>query len=356
MIRNYALKHIKDMVSYTPPLNGRLDFSGDLLDFNERGISPSKKVTAALVTFFREGKMQRYPEYADLKEKISKYAKVPLSQIMITNGSDHGIDVIFRTFVNKNDTMIIPVPTFSMFMQYAQMIGCRILKVPYEKMDFKFPLTGILQLLKNKNPKLIIICNPNNPTGTVLPLKDIEVIVRSAPDSIFMIDEAYFEFSGTSATSLLKKFPNIIIVRTFSKAFGLASLRIGYVIAGEQHIEEMTKIRGPYTINMAAHVAASAALDDIENMKTYVQEIMTKAKPLVEAFFKKNNIQFYKSGANFILFKPQNKNEVYEHLKKNDILVRPQSAHGIEEMLRVSVGTTKQMKRFIKVYSQLLGL
>lgn len=355
MTKNYALKHVKDIMPYVPPLSGRSDFSGDLLDFNERAIAPSKKVTTALIAFFRKGKMQRYPEYADLKEKISKYANVPVNQIMITNGSDHGIDVIFRTFVGKNDTMVIPVPTFSMFMQYAQMIGCRILKVPYEKRDFKFPLTDILQLLKNKNPKLVIICNPNNPTGTVLPLKDIEIIVQSAPDSIFMIDEAYFEFSGVSATPFLKKFPNIIIVRTFSKAFGLASLRIGYVIASEQHIEEMTKIRGPYAINMAAHVAANAALDDIENMKTYAQEIMTEAKPLVEDFFKRNKIQFYKSGANFILFKPQNKNEVYEHLKKNDILVRPQSAPEIEEMLRMSIGTVKQMKRFIKVYSQLLG-
>lgn len=356
MAKNYALKHVKEMTPYTPPLNGRLDFSGDLLDFNERAIVPSKKVTAALVVFFKNGKIQRYPEYADLQEKISKYAEVPANQIMITNGSDHGIDVIFRTFVGKKDTIVMPVPTFPMFMQYAQMIGCRVLTVPYEKKDFKFPLTEILQLLKSKNPKLVVVCNPNNPTGTVTSLKDIKIIVQNAPDSIFMIDEAYFEFSGISAISLLKKFPNVIIVRTFSKAFGLASLRIGYVIANKQYIEEMMKVRGPYAVNMAAHVAANAALDDIDDMKTYVQEVTTKAKPLVEELFKKNNIQFYKSGANFILFKPVNKNEVYEHLKKNDILVRPQSASGIEDMLRVSIGTTKQMKQFIKVYSHLLGL
>ncbi|MEK7538319.1 MAG: histidinol-phosphate transaminase [Patescibacteria group bacterium] len=355
MVKNYALKWIKDMTPYSPPLGGRLNFSGDLLDFNERVTTPSKKVTTALIAFFRKGKIQRYPEYADLQEKISKYAKVLANQVMITNGSDHGIDVIFRTFVGKNDTIVIPAPTFPMFMQYAQMIGCRVAKVPYEKIDFKFPAAEILQLLKNKNPKLIIICNPNNPTGSVISMKDIEVIVLKAPDSIFMIDEAYFEFSGISATSLLKKFPNIVIVRTFSKAFGLASLRIGYVIASEQHIEEMMKVRGPYAVNMAAHIAANAALDDIEDMKMYVQEVMTKAKPLLETFFKKNSIPFYKSGANFILFEPKNKQEVYEHFKKNDILVRPQRAPEIQDMLRVSIGTVKQMNRFIKVYSQLLG-
>lgn len=355
MTKNYALKHIAEMRPYNPPLNGRLDFSGDLLDFNERVTGPSKKVTAALVAFFKKGKIHRYPEYADLQEKISKYAKVPINQIMLTNGSDHGIDVIFRTFVGRNDTIVIPVPTFPMFMQYAQMIGCRILKIPYEKLDFKFPSAEILHLLKIKNPKLIIMCNPNNPTGTVLSLKNIEMIVRKAPDSIIMVDEAYFEFSGISAVSLLKKFPNVVIVRTFSKAFGLASLRIGYVIASEQSLKEMMKVRGPYAVNMAAHIAASAALDDIENMRMYVQEVKTKAKPLVEEFFKKNNIKFYKSGANFILFKPENKKEVYEHLEKKSILVRPQSAPEIAGMLRVSIGTTKQMKRFIKVYSQLLG-
>lgn len=355
MAKNYALKHIKEMTPYTPPLNGRMDFSGDLLDFNERVITPSKKVTSALVAFFRKGMIQRYPEYADLKERIAKYAKVSADQVMVTNGSDHGIDVIFRTFVDKNDAIVMPVPTFPMFMQYAQMIGCRVLTVPYEKKDFKFPLTEILRLIKSKNPKLVVVCNPNNPTGTVTSLKDIKIIVQKAPDSIFMIDEAYFEFSGISATTLIKKFPNVVIVRTFSKAFGLASLRIGYVIASEQHIEELMKVRGPYAINMAAHVAAKAALDDIDDMKTYVQEVTTKAKPLIETFFKKNDIQFYKSGANFLLFKPNNKKEVYEHFKRNDILVRPQRAVEIEDMLRVSIGTVKQMKRFIKVYSQLLG-
>lgn len=354
MAKNYVLKHIKEMTPYTPPLSGRLEFSGDLLDFNERVMTPSRKVISALVTFFKKGKIQRYPEYSDLQKKISEYAKVSVSQIMITNGSDHGIDVIFRTFSGRNDTIVIPVPTFPMFMQYAQMIGCRILTVPYEKPDFEFPSVQIIQLLKDKKPKLVVVCNPNNPTGTLISLKDIEAIVQKASSSIFMIDEAYFEFSGVSATALLKKFPNIVIVRTFSKAFGLASLRIGYVISSEQHIEEMTKVRGPYAVNMAAHVAASASLDDLEDMKTYVLEVMTKAKPLVESFFKKNNIHFYKSGANFILFKPQNKNEVYEHLRMNGILVRPQSAFEIDEMLRVSIGTTKQMKRFIKVYSQLL--
>lgn len=355
MIKNYALKHIKDMTQYTPPLTGRLDFSGDLLDFNEREIIPSKKVTKALAIFFQRGKLQRYPEYVDLKEKISRYAKVPTNQIMITNGSDHGIDVIFRTFIRKSDTIVMPVPTFPMFMQYAQMVGCRVLEIPYEKRDFRFPSMKILQALKNKKPKLVIVCNPNNPTGTIIPLKDIEVIVRKAPSSVFMIDEAYFEFSGVSATSLLSKFSNVVIVRTFSKAFGLASLRIGYVIANEQHIKEMMKVRGPYAVNMAAHVAATAALDDIESMKMYVQEVMVKAKPLLDAFFKQNNISFCKSGANFILFKPKDKQKAYEHLKKNNILVRPQSAPGIESMLRVSIGTAKQTERFIKVYSQLLG-
>lgn len=354
-MRNHALRHIKDIAPYSPPLNGRLDFSGDLLDFNERTTEPSKKVKVALKEFFQGGKIQRYPEYVGLQEKIAKYAKVDISQIMITNGSDHGIDIIFRTFVDKRDTIIMSVPTFPMFMQYAQMLGCRVLKIPYKKIDFKFPVAEILQLLKNKRPKLIVVCNPNNPTGTIVPIKEIGVMARSAPDSIFMIDEAYFEFSGVSAVPLLSKFSNIIIVRTFSKAFGLASLRIGYVVASENHIREMMKVRGPYAINMVAHIAASAALDDAENMKMYTQKVMVKAKPLVEIFFKKNNILFYESGANFILFKPESKQEVYEYLKKNNILVRPQSTKGIEDMLRVSIGTVKQMKRFIKIYSQLLG-
>lgn len=354
MMKNYALKRVKDITPYIPPLHGRRSFSGDLLDFNERTTEPSKKVTAALMKFFRAGKLQRYPEYIDLQRKIAKYAKVSVNQIMITNGSDHGIDTIFRTLIDKGETIVMSVPTFPMFTQYAQILGCRVVKIPYEKIDLKFPLAVILQLLRRRRPKLVIVCNPNNPTGTVISVKDIEIMVRNAPRSIFMIDEAYFEFSGVNATLLLNKFSNIVITRTFSKAFGLAALRIGYVIASRQHIEEMIKVRGPYAVNMAAYVAASAALDDTKNMKMYAQEVMAKAKPLVETFFKKNNIPFYKSGANFLLFKPKNKRKTFLYLKKNNILVRPQSAQGIENMLRVSIGTVKQMKRFIKVYSRLL--
>ena len=338
-----------------PPLDGRLNFTGDLLDFNERELVPSKKVVDSIYKFITTRGLNRYPEYGDLQKKIAKYAGVGVEQVMITNGSDHAIDVLFRTFVGKNDKVVLPVPTFPMFEQYLKIQDCKIIKVFYKKSDFSFPLENVSNSIIKNKPKVVILCNPNNPTGTVIQVKDIDDIVKKNQNTVFVIDEAYFEFSNINSVSLINKFPNIIILRTFSKAFGLASIRMGYVIANSIHIKEMLKVRGPYSVNMLANVATIAALDDISNMKKYVNEV-SGSRVIVEDFFIKNNIYFAKSNANFILFRPKDKNKLFEYFLKNNIRVRSQSAKSIEDTLRVSVGLTEQSKRFVDVYSRFLAL
>lgn len=330
-MNNLAVQRIKEMKQYNPPLSGRRSFRGILLDFNERTLPPSPKVRKAIQDLLSANKLQIYPEYSGLEQKLAKYTGVNKNQIMVTNGSDQGIDLIFRTFTEKQDTVIIPSPSFAMYNQSAQIVGNKILRPE----------------MINKSVKLIVICNPNNPTGTLVPICDIEEIAEKARNAIILVDEAYFEFSGVSAIPLIKKYPNIIITRTFSKAFGLASLRIGYIIASEKYINELLKVRGPYAVNMFAYTAASAALDDCKNMQKYVSEVMTKAKPLVEEFFTKENITFYPSSANFLLFKPDQKNKIKD-LKANGISVRPR-----EDMLRVSIGTVGQIKKFIQIYKKI---
>ena len=330
-MNNLALQRIKEMKRYNPPLLGRRDFRGLLLDFNERTLPPSPKVLKAIQNFLSANKLQIYPEYDGLEQKLAKYAGVNKNQIMITNGSDQAIDLIFRTFTEKSDTVIIPAPSFAMYDQSAQIIGNKILRL--KKI--------------NKSVKLIVICNPNNPTGTLVSIDAIEEIAKKAPNAIILVDEAYFEFSGVTAIPLIKKCPNIIITRTFSKAFGLSSLRIGYIVAEKNYINELLKVCGPYTVNMFAYTTALAALDDLQNMQNYVTEVITQAKPMVEEFFTKENITFYPSSANFLLFKPDQKN-IIKSLRDNGISVRSR-----EDMLRVSIGTVDQMKQFIKVYKDI---
>lgn len=351
-MKNLSLQRIQEMSSYNPPLAGRRSFSGVLLDFNERTLSPSSKVQKAIQNLLRTNTLQVYPEYGELEEKLARYVVVDEDQILVTNGSDQAIDLIFRTFTGVDEKVIIPTPSFTMFYQSAQIVGNKILRPLYVKKNLSFPLEEVLGMI-NESVKLIVVCNPNNPTGTPVSIKDIQKIAQKASNSIVLVDEAYFEFSGLTAVPLIKKYSNIIVTRTFSKAFGLPSLRVGYIVASKVYIQELLKVRGPYDVNMVAYTAALAAIDDLKGMQEYVSEVMTQAKPMVEEFFTKNKITYYPSSANFILFKPDN-DQAEQLLKENGILVRPQNKNNIENTFRLSIGTVAQMKQFIKVYQNVV--
>ncbi len=351
-MKNLALQRIQKMKSYNPPLSGRRAFSGLHLDFNERTVPPSSKVLKAIGDLLKANKLQLYPEYGDLDRRLAEYAGVKVDQIMITNGSDQAIDLIFRTFSEAGDAVIIPTPSFAMFYQSAQIVGNKILCPLYNKENLSFPKDELLAMT-NESIKLIVICNPNNPTGTRVSIDDIRKIAQKAPNATILVDEAYFEFSRVTAVPLIKKYPNIIVVRTLSKAFGLPSLRIGYIVASKSYINELLKVRGPYDVNMMAFVASVAALDDVKDAQKYVDEVMNQAKPMVEEFFITNGITFYKSAGNFLLYRPNQKQEE-KILKENGILVRLQDKTNIENTFRLSIGTVDQMKRFIKVYQNVI--
>ena len=347
-MRNLALPRIQEMKPYSPPLAGRSQYDGTLLDFNERTRS-SKSTLQAIVQLAADEKLQLYPEYFDLEANIARYAGVEPPQVMITNGTDQGIDVIFRTFADKDDAVIIPVPTFAMYSQYAQVAGNRVVSPLYRKADLSFPLEEVMASI-DESIKLVVVCNPNNPTGTLVSLDGIEQIAKRAKNAIVYVDEAYFEFSGCTAVNLIEKFPNIVVTRTFSKAFGLASFRIAYVIAHPEYITQMLKVRGPYDVNKAAYYAAEAAIGDEKAMRRYAEEVMNEAKPFTEQFFDQNGVRFYPSAGNFILFRPESSDEVQGILRRNGILVRPQDKPTIEGTLRLTIGTLEQMKHFTEIY------
>lgn len=349
-----ANKQIQGMKPYAPPLEGRRKYKGVLCDFNERTIPVSPKVLGALRDLADQNQLQVYPEYGtSLQEKIAKYVGVTPAQVMVTNGSDQGIDLIFRTFTREGDSVVIPSPSFAMFYQCAGVVGNKSIEPEYELPDLAYPTSKVLQEIKN-GAKLIVICNPNNPTGTLLQLPEIEKILQEAAkmNCVVYVDEAYAEFSGVSAAGLIPKYSNLLITRTFSKAFGLPSLRVGYVLSNEANILELQKVRGPYDVNMAGFVAASAALDELEGTQEYVKEVMFQAKPMVEKFFREQKIPFYFSGSNFILFKPKNATKIFEILKDNGFLTRPRSGPNIDGTLRLTIGTVSQMDQFMRTYSE----
>jgi len=349
-MNRYVNKQIGKMTSYSPPIEGRSQYNGLLLDFNERTAPVSQKIVKALKDFASSNLVQTYPEYSDITAKIAKYANVKNGQVMLTNGSDQGIDLIFRAFTKKDDKVIIPAPSFAMFNQCGKIMENKIISPVYEAKKLNFPFDEVISLIKS-GVKLIVICNPNNPTGTIVGLKNIEKILDKAfkNNTLVYIDEAYFEYSGITATGLVNKYPNLIISRTFSKAFGLASLRIGYVISDESNIKEMMKIRGPYDITTPAVIAARTALENLDYVKDYVKEVMKTSKPMIENFFKEEGIKFFQSSSNFILFKPKNSQD-FEKLNKDGILTRLRTGANIDGTIRLTIGLKKQMEQFIKSY------
>lgn len=341
--------HVKNMQRYFPPLGGRAKYTGTLLDFNERTIPPSKKVEAAITGFMKSGGGTTYPYYEELIAAIANYNGVQQEQITMSSGGAQGIDFVMRAFAKKGKRAIIPSPSFPLFFQYAQLQEADIVSPLYQQGTMAFPFEEVMNAI-DAETSIIVLCNPNNPTGTPLRIAKIEAIVQKAPHAAVLVDEAYFEFSQNTALPLLQKYNNLIVLRTFSKAFGLAGFRIGYLISNTEIQEQIEKIRSPYNVNMAAVIAASAALEDREDMEAYRDEVMKKAKPFFEDFLKQQEIPFFESQGNFILCAPKNSETAFQALKKNGFLVRPQSAPEIAGTLRITIGTAEQMSELIRIF------
>jgi len=347
-------ERIRKMSHYKPPLEGRGSRDYLLLDFNERTTEPSPKVKEALKRFIESGRLQSYPEYGNLEEKIAQCAGVKKSQLIVTNGGDQGIDIVCRAHLDKGDKVIIPFPGFAMHYQSAGIQGAKILEPAYKE-NGKFPLEEILSLLNDEKVELIILCNPNNPLGCLISIEDVEKILKKAKEKDITVlhDEAYFEFSKITAKDLIEKYNNLYIMRTFAKAFGLVAARAGYLISQKENIQEMLKIRGPYDVNMFAKTVILAALEDIKYMEDYIKEVMEVSKPKLEKFLREKKIFFYPSTANFLFLKVSNPQEIIERLKSQGILVRPKKGPDGEEGIRVSIGTLKDTEQFIRACSKL---
>ncbi len=347
---------IKKMGHYKPPLEGRSAKDYLLLDFNERTIGPGSKVKEALKNFIDSDKTQVYPEYGDLEERIAQYAKVKSGQVMVTNGADQGIDIICRAHLDKGDKAIIPFPSFAMHYQSAGIQGAEILEPAYGVENGSFPLEEVLNLLEDEKVKLVIICNPNNPLGVLTPIEDIEKIIKKTKEkeTAVLDDEACFDFCGVTTKDLIDKYDNLFIVRTFAKAYGLSSLRAGYVISQEKNIQELKKIRGPYDVNMFAKMAILAALKNPKYVEDYIKEVMEISKPKLEEFLREKGVFFYPSQANFLLLKIKNPEKIIEGLKEKGILVRPKPAPDGKLAIRITIGTLEDTERFIKAFGKML--
>ncbi len=326
------------------------------LDWNEATIPPSPYVEKAVKELVDKADFYNlYPscENKKLLEKLSEYLDIPTENIQYFSSSDSLHEYIARTYLGVGDNVVIQGPSYDNFRLTAETSGAHIIFSEVDD-DFKFNAQKFEADIKKSNPKLVYIVNPNNPVGYCHSKKYIEHLVSKFPKILFLLDEAYAEFSGVTCKELVLKYRNILITRTMSKAFALANFRIGYLISSKDNIQAISKIRNPKNITTINQTAAIAALSDIAYMQSYVSEVK-KAKAAFISGLKKyqKDITVYPSESNFLIMKFNSelkKQDMYRWLDKHNIYVRMLSqSPKVYNCLRITIGTTEQMQKVLDI-------
>ena len=286
-----------------------------------------------------------YPDdsYSDLKKAISEYVGCKISNICVGNGSSELLDLCVKTFVDTNELLLSLDPTFSLYSIYAKIVNSRYMGAG-EGNDFTIEIEEVIKVIKENNPKLTIVCNPNNPTGTVIKKDKVLEIVKST-DEIVIVDEAYMEFGEESVVDEIENYKNLIVVKTLSKAFSMAGIRTGYLLANEELVKTVEKVRPPYNLNSISAFLATKALQQKDKMLVYVQQIKEEREKVFNALLDMN-IKAFPSGANFIFFKSDIE-DLEDKLIKEDVLIRKFGGK-LDNHYRVTIGTENENNEFIK--------
>jgi histidinol-phosphate aminotransferase len=322
------------------------------LDSNEATIGPSPRVMAEILNHLQNGPINWYPdvESSELCARLTTYVSLPVDHILTFNGSDHALETIARTFLSAGDEVVFCEPSYDHFRVYAE--SCDANLVPVLGVTAQ-NLTEKISAAVTERTKIIYLVNPNNPTGLLLSPTTISEVLSTFPEALVVVDEAYFEFTGVSVAPLVSRFSNLIVTRSFSKAFGLASLRCGYLLAKPGLCSQIAKIRVGKSINSLAQVAAAAALDDLEYMTRYVDEV-ADAKAWILERLNDIGVEAYNTPANFVLFKATDPARVLQTLEAQNVYIRDRShLPGLSGFLRLSIGDALIMKRFWKILAQI---
>src|SRR6266478_3890396 len=329
--------------TYEAPAEGRADKVR--LDFNENttGCSPAVRRALAKLT---SKQLAMYPEYQAPTARLARYFDVRLEELLLANGGDDALRVFLDTFVEAGSSVLICEPTFPMYRYYAEIYGARISAQRYGS-EMEFPLEGILAALRKK-PRVLFIANPNNPTGTLFGFKELEKTLHAATHTAVVMDEAYAEFSGFTAVPWIRKFPQLFVARTFSKVAGLASLRLGAVIACKESLTLVRRAMPPFPVNLAALVAMEAAISDQPTMRAYVQTVK-ELRAWFASELVKINVKTYASAGNFLLanFGPGGP-ALFQKLEEQGILLRDRSKDIGPGFVRITIGTPSEMRRLLK--------
>lgn len=325
---------------------------------NENPLGMSPKAKNAAMQALVNG--TRYPDGAAqvVREAAAVFAGVSPDEVIVGNGSDEILGLIARTVLAPGDRCVYSQYSFSVYELSAQECAAQCVEVPAK--DFHVDLDGLLAAT-DVNTRLIYITNPNNPTGLPLePAALFNFLERVPEKCVVVLDEAYTDFMDeklrTDSFAWVKKFPNLLVTRTFSKAYGLAGLRAGFGVANKELIEMMNRIRPPFNMNSAAQAAAVAALEDQAFLKTVVDS-NTKERARLAAFFDELGLDQLPSQANFIMVRVSPKAaEINEAMLRRGVILRPLKSYGLPEYMRISVGSREENDIFMKAFREALSV
>jgi len=354
---------IEDLIPYPPgkpieELEREFGIRGSIkLASNENPLGPSPRAIEAIRK--KLGTLHRYPDGSGyyLKSKLSEKFALPMSRILVGNGSNELIELIVRTFLEPGDEAIQAFPTFLVYAKIVKGAGGKMTSVPLT--HFGLNLKDMTDVITPRT-KIIFVNNPNNPTGSILKNEEMGIFLNDTPqDVIVVMDEAYMEFvtdpDFANGIRFLDKHPGTIVLRTFSKLYGLAGLRIGYGFTSEKIADYINRVRQPFNVNALAQAAATAALDDADFVDRTLKTVR-EGLAYLHAHLEQMQLEYLPTQTNFFLIKvPLGGKETYEKLLHEGVIVRAMDSYSLPEYIRVNVGLPEENERFIKALKKALG-
>jgi histidinol-phosphate aminotransferase len=333
---------LRNLTEYHPPLGNR---EGLRLDFNENTVGCSPRVLESLRRLDYEA-LARYPDREPAEALVAARLKVDPSELLLTNGTDEAIHLICETYLEPQDEVLIVVPTFAMFEIYAAATGATVISIPAGK-DFQFPVDRVLRRVTPRT-RLITVANPNNPTGSFVATADLLRIAKATPQAALLVDEAYYEFCGETLMGQAREQENLFVSRTFSKAFGLAGLRIGVLTGHRDQLVMLRRASSPYNLNIAALACLPEALADQQYIQDYVDQVK-RGRFALESELRTRGIRHWPSRANFVLFYLGESHSAFiAALRSRGILVRDRSKDpGCTGCVRITLGSKEHNQRMM---------
>jgi histidinol-phosphate aminotransferase len=346
---SYFRENIEKMAGYEPGFQPK-QTSVVKLNTNENPYPPSLKVTEAIKNITAE-QLRRYPQpMADtFRQAAAEVLGVEAENIICVNGGDELLNLAIKALCDENRSVAYPTPTYSLYPVLAKMQNCPAVEIPFDD-EFNLPAK-----LASSGAALTIVCNPNAPSGTFIPKEELSQLAEELK-TVLLVDEAYVDFADDNCLELVKKFDNVIILRSMSKGYSLAGLRFGFGIANENLINGLMKIKDSYNVDAVAITAAAAAIQDQQYFKNNVKKIKIERKFLTEKLTELG-FEVPASQANFVFAKPLKMRAIdtYEKLKDRNIYVRYWAYPDIKDKLRISVGTDQQNEKLINALKEILA-